>query len=101
MNHEYIKKIEEENSELRKIINNLEDENSLLSKWKPYWKTTAAGVELVIGKETQLGDVAFSDGMGDGNGNWGVYAFNQYICSFHSRKEAKNYLIEYILGNVK
>ena len=97
MNEEYIKKLEEENAALRLIINKLEDENSLCNMWKPRWSATPAGTELIIGKYTSLGDVAFANGISDGNGDWGVYVNNNYIRSFRTRADAKNYLIKRIL----
>lgn len=92
METDYIKRLEEENAALRQTITKLEDENSLCNMWKPCWRSTIAGAEIVIGKGTVIGEVAC-----DHTGTWIVYIKGKFIETFKSRGEAKRHLIKTIL----
>lgn len=92
METDYIKRLEEENAALRQAINKLEDENSLCNMWKPRWRSTLAGAEIVIGKGTSIGEVAC-----DPSGKWNVYIKGTYVETFESRSEAKQRLVKAIL----
>jgi hypothetical protein len=90
MNDDYIKKIEEENSALRKTLQSLEDDLFECNMWKPHWTPLQDGVALIIGKSTILGEVRFKE-------DWKVTIHNTLIGEFVTRGDAKRYLIQYLL----
>jgi len=92
MESDYIARLEEENAALRQAINKLEDENSLCNMWKPRWRATIAGAEIIIGKGTPIGEVACSP-----SGEWLVFIKGKCVQHLKSRGEAKQHLVKAIL----
>lgn len=97
MENNYITRLEEENAALRKSINTLEDDNALCNMWKPRWRDTVAGMELVIGKDSVIGEVA----QHPTTEKWWVYVLGKCLTiTSKTREEAKKYLIKTIMeGN--